>query len=119
MAAKSSLRDRSRISKTPRFGDRRLSLRAANTSPVPSKRRKGNGKKIVIKGAKCHNLKNLNVSFPLGTFTVVTGVSGSGKSSLVNETLYKAIQKKLTGEETFPGAFDSIRGLRRSTKSST
>jgi excinuclease ABC subunit A len=78
---------------------------------VPSKRRKGNGKKITIKGAKCHNLKNLNVSFPLGTFTVVTGVSGSGKSSLVNETLYKAIQKKLTGEETFPGAFDSISGL--------
>jgi excinuclease ABC subunit A len=78
---------------------------------VPLKRRKGNGKKIVIKGAKCHNLKNLNVSFPLGTFIVVTGVSGSGKSSLVNETLYKAIQKKLTGEETFPGAYDSISGL--------
>jgi excinuclease ABC subunit A len=49
---------------------------------VPSKRRKGNGKKITIKGAKCHNLKNLNVSFPLGTFTVVTGVSGSGKVQL-------------------------------------
>jgi excinuclease ABC subunit A len=78
---------------------------------VPSKRRKGNGKKITIKGARCHNLKDLDVSFPLGTLTVVTGVSGSGKSSLVNETLYKAIQKKLTGEETFPGAYDSISGL--------
>jgi len=78
---------------------------------VPKERRKGNGRKIVIKGAKCHNLKNINVSFPLGTLTVVTGVSGSGKSSLVNETLYKAIQKKLTGEETFPGAYDSISGL--------
>jgi excinuclease ABC subunit A len=74
-----------------------------------------------IKGAKCHNLKNLNVSFPLGTFTVVTGVSGSGKVvSFINETLYKAIQKKLTGEETFPGAirFD-LEGLKISTKSST
>src|SRR5574344_1342882 len=78
---------------------------------VPSKRRKGNGKKITIKGARCHNLKDLDVSFPLGTLTVVTGVSGSGKSSFVNETLYKAIQKKLTGEETFPGAYDSISGL--------
>jgi excinuclease ABC subunit A len=78
---------------------------------VPKERRKGNGRKIVIKGAKCHNLKNITVSFPLGTLTVVTGVSGSGKSSLVNETLYKAIQKKLSGEETFPGAYDSIAGL--------
>jgi len=79
--------------------------------PVPLKRHKGNGKKIVIKGAKCHNLKNITATFPLGAMTVVTGVSGSGKSSLINETLYKAIQKKLTGEETFPGAYDSITGL--------
>jgi len=79
--------------------------------PVPLKRHKGNGKKIVIKGAKCHNLKNITASFPLGAMTVVTGVSGSGKSSLINETLYKAIQKKLSGEETFPGAYDSITGL--------
>jgi excinuclease ABC subunit A len=79
--------------------------------PVPAKRHKGNGKKIVIKGASCHNLKNINVSFPLGELIVVTGVSGSGKSSLINETLYKAIQKKLTGEETFPGAYTSISGL--------
>jgi excinuclease ABC subunit A len=79
--------------------------------PVPAKRHKGNGKKIVIKGASCHNLKNINVTFPLGELIVVTGVSGSGKSSLINETLYKAIQKKLTGEETFPGAYTSISGL--------
>jgi excinuclease ABC subunit A len=79
--------------------------------PIPEKRRKGNGKKIVIKGAKCHNLKNITVSFPLGTFIVVSGVSGSGKSSLINETLYKAIQKKLTKEETFPGEYSSITGL--------
>lgn len=79
--------------------------------PVPSKRRKGNGKKIVLKGASCHNLKNVDVSFPLGKFIVVTGVSGSGKSSLINETLVKAIQKKLYGTETFPGAYRSISGL--------
>lgn len=78
---------------------------------VPKTRRKGNGKTITIKGASCNNLKNINVSFPLGKFVVVTGVSGSGKSSLVNETLYKAIQKKLTGEETFPGKYKSIEGL--------
>ena len=79
--------------------------------PTPSKRRKGNGKKIVLKGAKCHNLKNVNVTFPLGKFIVVTGVSGSGKSSLINETLTKAIQKNLTGNETFPGVYSSISGL--------
>ncbi len=79
--------------------------------PTPLKRRKGNGKKIVLKGAKCHNLKNVNVTFPLGKFIVVTGVSGSGKSSLINETLTKAIQKNLTGNETFPGAYSSISGL--------
>jgi excinuclease ABC subunit A len=78
---------------------------------VPAKRRKGNGKKLVIKGASCHNLKNVTVSFPLGEFIVVTGVSGSGKSSLINETLVKAIEKKMTGEETFPGAYKSIEGL--------
>lgn len=79
--------------------------------PVPAKRRKGNGKKIVIKGASCHNLQHINVTFPLGEFIVVTGVSGSGKSSLINETLYKAIQKKLTREETMPGAYTSLTGL--------
>jgi len=78
---------------------------------VPNKRRKGNGKKIVLKGAKCHNLKNINVAFPLGKFIAVTGVSGSGKSSLINETLTKAIQKKLSGAETFPGEYSSITGL--------
>ncbi|MCR4562382.1 MAG: excinuclease ABC subunit UvrA [Bacilli bacterium] len=79
--------------------------------PVPSKRRKGNGKKLVIKGAKCHNLKNINVSFPLGKMILVTGVSGSGKSSLVNETLYKIVQKNLSKTETFPGEYSSVKGL--------
>lgn len=60
---------------------------------VPETVRKGNGKKITIKGAKENNLKNINVSIPLGTFTVVTGVSGSGKSTLVNEILYKGLNR--------------------------
>ncbi|GHU31194.1 UvrABC system protein A [Bacilli bacterium] len=63
--------------------------------PVPKNRRSGNGRKIVLKGAKQNNLKNLDVTFPLGKFIVVTGVSGSGKSTLVNETLAKNIQKKI------------------------
>ena len=79
--------------------------------PIPKNRRKGNGKKLVIKGAKLNNLKNINVSFPLGTFIVVSGVSGSGKSSLINDTLSLAIKKNLTGEETFPGPHKEILGM--------
>jgi excinuclease ABC subunit A len=80
--------------------------------PVPAKRRKGNGKKITIKGATCHNLKDVTVDFPLGKFIVVTGVSGSGKSSLINETLTKAIQRKLNkNDEIVPGPYKSITGL--------
>lgn len=78
---------------------------------VPATRRKGNGKYIEIKGAKINNLKNINVKFPLGTFTVVTGVSGSGKSSLVNQTLYLQLQKYFTGKEVFPGEVKSISGM--------
>ncbi|MCQ2802750.1 MAG: excinuclease ABC subunit UvrA [Bacilli bacterium] len=78
---------------------------------VPTSRRKGNGKFIEIKGAKVNNLKNVNVKFPLGTLTVVTGVSGSGKSSLVNQTLALHLQKYFTGNEVFPGEVKSITGL--------
>ena len=79
--------------------------------PVPKKRREGNGKAIEIQGACCHNLKNINVRFPLGKFIVVSGVSGSGKSSLINETLTKAIQHELNGEKTDPGEYKKIVGL--------
>lgn len=79
--------------------------------PIPSKRRKGNGKYITIKGAKINNLNKVNVKFPLGTFTAVTGVSGSGKSSLVNQTLYLHLKKYFSKEETFPGEVSSIEGF--------
>ena len=79
--------------------------------PIPSTRRKGNGKFIEVLGASINNLKNVNVKFPLGTFTVISGVSGSGKSSLINQTLYLHIKKALSKEETFPGPVKEIKGL--------
>ena len=78
---------------------------------VPKKRRSGNKKFLEVKGAKENNLKNLNVKFPLGTLTCVTGVSGSGKSSLVNEILYKAVYSNLYRSKEKPGKFKEIRGL--------
>ncbi|WP_066495934.1 excinuclease ABC subunit UvrA [Abyssisolibacter fermentans] len=78
---------------------------------VPSERRKTNGKWIEIKGAKENNLKNINVKFPVGLFTCVTGVSGSGKSSLVNEILYKGITKELNRSKVKPGLHKTIKGL--------
>ncbi|MBO0477263.1 excinuclease ABC subunit UvrA [Vagococcus sp. DIV0080] len=78
--------------------------------PVPTKRRKGNGKEIVVKGAKENNLKNLDVAFPLGKFVAVTGVSGSGKSTLVNEILKKALAQKINRNSEKPGKYESITG---------
>ncbi len=78
---------------------------------VPKKRRKGNGKFIEIKGCKENNLKNIGVKFPLGTFTCVTGVSGSGKSSLVNEILYKTLSNNLYKSKEKPGKYKSIKGI--------
>ncbi len=78
---------------------------------VPSNRRKGNGKYLRIKGAAQNNLKKVNVDIPLGTFCCVTGVSGSGKSSLVNEIIYKVLASELNGAKTHPGAYASIDGL--------
>ncbi|MGV3278319.1 excinuclease ABC subunit UvrA [Rickettsiales bacterium LUAb2] len=79
--------------------------------PVPEKLRKGNGKKLTIKGASGNNLKNLSASFPLGTFIGVSGVSGGGKSTLINETLYKATTKILNGSGETPLPYSSITGL--------
>ena len=78
---------------------------------VPKKRRKGNGKFIEIKGAKENNLKNINVKFPLGKLVLVTGVSGSGKSSLVNGILHKALALNIYGSKLIPGKHKSIKGL--------
>ena len=78
---------------------------------VPIRRRKGNGKFIELKGAKTHNLKNVDLKIPLGTFTCVTGVSGSGKSSLILETLFKAINKELNGNRGAAGKYDNLVGL--------
>jgi excinuclease ABC subunit A len=78
---------------------------------VPKKRRKGNGKYLEIKGAKENNLKNINVKFPLGKFICVTGVSGSGKSSLIDEILYKAVTSSLYGTKVKPGLYKEIKGI--------
>ena len=78
---------------------------------VPNIRRKGNGKYLEIKGARENNLKNINVKFPLGTLTCVTGVSGSGKSSLVNEILYKVVSNNLYKVKEKPGLHKSVKGL--------
>ncbi|MEE0927799.1 MAG: excinuclease ABC subunit UvrA, partial [Acutalibacteraceae bacterium] len=78
---------------------------------VPSVRREGNGKFLTVKGASENNLKNINVKIPLGKFVSVTGVSGSGKSSLVNEVIYKHLAAKLNRAKTFPGKFASMEGL--------
>lgn len=78
---------------------------------IPSHRREGNGKLLKILGAEQNNLKNIDVTFPLGKFIAVTGVSGSGKSSLINEILYKHLANELNGAKTFPGKHKSIEGL--------
>ena len=78
---------------------------------IPKKRRKGTGKKISIIGAKENNLKNINVDIPLGTLTCITGVSGSGKSSLINEILCKAVSNQLYKVKEKPGKFTKINGI--------
>lgn len=79
--------------------------------PVPKTRRKGNGLFLKVVGAKENNLKNVNVKIPLGTLTCVTGVSGSGKSSLVNEVLYKTLAKEINKTKVRPGIVKEIQGL--------
>ena len=84
--------------------------------PVPEKRRKGNGLFLEVKGAAENNLKNINVKIPLGEFVCVTGVSGSGKSSLVNEILYKALARDLNRAKTIPGKHKEIKGIKNLDK---
>ena len=86
-------------------------LSGAKRIPLPHERRKGSGQVLVIRGAGENNLRKVDVTVPLGTFTVVTGVSGSGKSSLINEVLYKALAADLNGARTRPGRHEGIEGL--------
>jgi len=79
--------------------------------PVPEKRRKGNGKALKLVGATGNNLKNVNATFPLGVLTCVTGVSGGGKSSLVVDTLYKALARRVMGSRAAPAPHDDIKGV--------
>ncbi len=79
--------------------------------PLPEQRREGNGRSLLIKGAREHNLKNVTVDIPLGKFMVVTGVSGSGKSTLITDILYRKLARTFYRAHEQPGAHDSIEGL--------
>jgi len=92
-------------------------LTGRKSIPLPAERRKGRkGQFIEVVGARGNNLKKINVKFPLGTFTCVTGVSGGGKSTLVLETLYKALAKQLNGARDVPAPHDAIKGIERIDK---
>ncbi len=83
---------------------------------TPKARRKGNGKTLVVRGARENNLKSLDVTFPLGMLVAITGASGSGKSTLINEILYKALWKRLEDTRTLPGEHDGVDGMEHVSK---
>jgi len=91
-------------------------LRGTKKIAVPKKRRKGNGKALSVKGAREHNLKNISVDIPLGKLVVVSGVSGSGKSSLINDIVAKELQARLHRASTVPGKHDDIEGIKELDK---
>ena len=86
-------------------------LRGSRHIAVPKRRRKGNGKWLVVKGARKHNLKGVDLRIPLGKFVAITGPSGSGKSTLVHDILYAALARDLMRAKTIPGRFEGLEGL--------
>jgi excinuclease ABC subunit A len=91
-------------------------LQGKKSIPVPAERRKGNGHKLVLKGADGNNLKNVDLNIPLGTFVVVSGVSGSGKSTLINETLYPILSRHCYNSRVTPLNYKSVQGLEQIDK---